>query len=287
MLDGFRDFSINAVRLGSVDPSVTPFLLENPDDWIVDDSNMSVTPRAKTTERINISIARLLDQMRSSRKFGVLDGWRNELYAVYHPEIKGLSIERSASPLFGVNTYGVHMTAYTYIRSQLRIWVSRRARTKQTYANWLDNSAAGGLCVGEKPFECMVREANEEASLPEQLVRSKTRSCGTVSYIHVRDEAAGGESGLLQPECQYVYDLELDSPVILRPNDAEVGQFYLWSVQEVQQALAEGEFKPNCALVLLDFFVRHGIITPENEPKYTEIVTRMHRRLPFPGPECE
>ncbi len=46
--------------------------------------------------------------------------------------------------------------------------------------------------------------------------------------------------------------------------------------------MALGEFKPNCALVLLDFFVRHGIVTAENEPDYIDIVSRLHRRVEFP-----
>lgn len=34
--------------------------------------------------------------------------------------------------------------------------------------------------------------------------------------------------------------------------------------------------------VLIDFFIRHGILTPENEPDYIEIVARLHRRFEFP-----
>ena len=32
-------------------------------------------------------------------------------------------------------------------------------------------------------------------------------------------------------------------------------------------------------IVLIDFMVRKGIITPENEPDYQEIVTRLHGRF--------
>ena len=32
-------------------------------------------------------------------------------------------------------------------------------------------------------------------------------------------------------------------------------------------------------VVLIDFMVRKGIITPENEPDYQEIVTRLHGRF--------
>ena len=222
--------------------------------------------------------------MRKSARFKVLDGWRDELYEIHNPHYHGLAIERSGSALFGVKTYGVHMTVYTHVAGELKIWVPRRAKTKQTYPGMLDNSVAGGLTIGEKASECIVREAGEEASLPEELVRRDAKPCGTVSYFHVRDMPDGGESGLYQPECQYVYDLEVAPDVVLRPNDEEVGEFHLWTVKQVQDALSFGEFKPNCALVLLDFFIRHGVITPENESKYVEISERLHRKLPFPGP---
>ena len=53
-------------------------------------------------------------------------------------------------------------------------------------------------------------------------------------------------------------------------------------VDEIQEALSRGEFKTNSAVVMLDFFIRHGIITSDNEKDYVEIMQRMHRRLPFP-----
>lgn len=66
------------------------------------------------------------------------------------------------------------------------------------------------------------------------------------------------------------------------------------SVDEVVSHMRGGEFKPNCALgtprfsfqaimstylawqVLLEFLVRHGYLTPENEPRYLEINQRLH-----------
>lgn len=130
----------------------------------------------------------------------------------------------------------------------------------------------------------MIREATEEASFPEQTVRSYAKCCGTVSYFDIRDERAapGAETGLLQPECIYVYDLKVPEDLIPRPDDMEAEDFRLWDVAEIQTALARGEFKTNCALVLIDFFIRHGIIQPEGEKDFIEIVTRLHRRLEFP-----
>lgn len=32
---------------------------------------------------------------------------------------------------------------------------------------------------------------------------------------------------------------------------------------QVKEKIATDEFKPNCALVVLDFMVRHGFVTPD------------------------
>lgn len=286
------------VTLGYILPDVAA-VLHNLPDWEVDEESIPRTitliSGADETERTEV-VARTTQAMRLTGHFKVLDKWRDELYPVYGPpsgkEGKNevlFSIERSASPLFGIVTYGVHMTAYTRTtdaegKEEYKIWVPRRAKTKQTYGGMLDNTVAGGTSSGEGFFESLVRECGEEASLPEELVRSKVRSRGTVTYFYIRDQRAGGESGLFQPECQCVYDLELpsDGSVVPKPNDDEVEQFYYWTVDEVREALARREFKPNCALIMLDFLIRHGLITVENEKDYMEITARVHRRLEFP-----
>lgn len=45
-------------------------------------------------------------------------------------------------------------------------------------------------------------------------------------------------------------------------------------------------FKPNCGLIIVDFLIRHGMITVENEPDFFEIGWSCHKDLgkivPFP-----
>lgn len=252
------------------------------EDWQVDDTRRTIS--AKNAEvPLTEAFARLLEEARQGDLFSILRGWRNEQYAVRGLAVQeAVSMERAGSALFGINTYGVHMTMYVRsIDEGLKIWVPRRSSSKQTYGGMLDNTVAGGLACGEQPLSCLVREAAEEASLPRDVVQ-QAKACGVVSYVHLRDSRAGGETGLVQPECQYVYDLEVDPEVQPKPNDDEVEAFYLWPVAEVQRQLARGNFKPNCASVLLDFLIRHGIVTAENEPEYVDIIACLHRRLPFP-----
>jgi hypothetical protein len=33
---------------------------------------------------------------------------------------------------------------------------------------------------------------------------------------------------------------------------------------------------------MIDFFIRHGILSAENEPDYLDIVARLHRRMEHP-----
>ncbi|KIW01957.1 uncharacterized protein PV09_06794 [Verruconis gallopava] len=282
------------VTLGFLLPSVALTLRGLP-DWEVSEEDAqprTITLINGTNEQERSAIvAKTVTAMRQTGHWKVLEKWRNELYAVYGPDgDMAFAIERSASPLFGVVTYGVHLTCYTrdVDSGAMKIWIPRRAKNKQTYPSMLDNSVAGGIAAGEEPFECLVREAMEEASLPEAISR-KAKAAGCVTYFYIRDERAGGETGLLQPECQYIYDLDLTGAkdehgdgVVCKPNDEEVEAFELLDVEQVITALGNGEFKPNCALVMIEFLVRHGYITKENERNYAEIVTRCHRRLEFP-----
>ncbi|KAI4133014.1 MAG: hypothetical protein LQ338_000482 [Usnochroma carphineum] len=256
--------------------------------WIVDHDKKRLSPYVegfwpeKVSEQ-NQVIDETLRVARDRGAFKVLENWRNELYTIHGPD-QLIRMERSGSPLFGIVTYGVHLTAYVSTPDGMKIWVPKRAKGK-TYGGMLDNTVAGGIATGEQPFECIVREAAEEASFSEELIRSRAKPCGTISYFSFRDERAGGETNLLQPEVQFVYDMEVAEDVVPKPCDDEVEDFRLWTVSEVQEALSKGLFKPNCALLLLDFFIRHGILTSQNEDNYVEIVSRLHRKLPFPTAE--
>lgn len=234
------------------------------------------------------AVAAFAQHLREAQTFPLLRGWRGEPWPVHGRNGELLfSMERAAVGLFGAVRYGVHMTAYVEDKSAphgVKIWVPRRAATKSTFPGMLDNTVAGGLMTGEDPFECMVREADEEASLPEDVVRKGTKPVGTITYMYVTDGPNNGEAGFVYPEVEWAYDLLLPAEVVPSPKDGEVDEFYLCDVPTIKKDLAAGEYKDNCALVMLDFFIRHGILTAEEEPQLEEIQRRMHRELPFPGP---
>jgi 8-oxo-dGTP pyrophosphatase MutT (NUDIX family) len=252
----------------------------------VDHARKIVLLCGSTLQERDENVAKTLAAERERAHFKILKGWRNELYPVYGPDGNILvNIERAASALFGITAYGVYMTGYVNTKDGLKIWVSRRAKNTPTYPGMLDNTVGGAMASGHKPLESVVREASEEASFSKDFVAKSAKCCGTVSYFDIRDDRAvpGAETGFPQPACMYVYDLEVPEDLVLRPHDGEVENFRLLGIHELQAALANGEFKANSALALLDFFIRHGIITPEGEKDYIEIVARLHRKLEFPS----
>jgi len=275
-----------SATLGYVRTPVLDVLRTLP-NWEVNDTDRTVvlTGGNNAEERSGVVEQSLL-AMRETERFAILKKWRNERFPVFGPNKEVLfSIERCASSLFGIVTYGVHALAYVLPEvegEEIKIWVSRRARTKQTYGGMLDSTAAGGMSSGEMPLETLVKECSEEASLPPDLVRKNATAVGMVTNFFVSGKSPGGVIERLQPECHYIYDLLLPPGVICKQNDDEVEGFYLWTVDKIKHALANREFKPNCALVMLDFFIRHGILTGENEMDYIEIVSRLHRRHEFP-----
>lgn len=258
-------------------------------EWSIDHQAKKITPRPRSQignegispEEQNGVLERLMVRARNQNSFEALRGWKDELSVIYGSPTGKIRVQRVASVLLGIVNFGVHLTACVNGEAGMKIWVARRSASKLTYPNMLDNSVAGGMSFGEQPLETIIREAIEEVCLPEEFVRHKTRACGVLSFYHHEAPTEGEPSGLLQPLAPYVFDLELPTDIILEPDDGEVGGFSLFTVDEVKEALKAGKFRPGSMMVLLDFLIRHSFITPENEPDYFEIVSRLHRRLPF------
>ncbi|KAF2449877.1 hypothetical protein P171DRAFT_405444 [Karstenula rhodostoma CBS 690.94] len=211
--------------------------------------------------------------------------WEN--YRIVGAKYPTVQLLRSAARLFGICSRGAHMTAYVRTNDGIKIWVGRRAAHLFTYPGKLDTTVAGGVRAEESPFECIVHEAAEEASIPADFVRANAKACGAITYVAKSSTAYGDDSSLMTPVILYNYDIELPEHIVPRPQDDEVEDFYLWDLEQVKQAMVNRAFKTNCAAVMMDFFIRHGIITDENEKDYLEILTRLHRKLPVPTSPSE
>ena len=151
------------------------------------------------------------------------------------------------------------------------MWVGRRAADKKVAPRKLDNIVAGGVAWEHGLEATLVKEADEEASIPAALA-ARARPVGAVSY---RMETALG----LRNDVLFIYDLEVPADFVPRNKDGEIAEFMLMPADEVVELVRAGdEFKFNVNLVITDFALRHGLVTPA-EPDYLDLVTGLRRPL--------
>ena len=78
----------------------------------------------------------------------------------------------------------------------------------------------------------------------------------------------------------FVFDLELPEDFVPRNTDGEVDEFELWPIQKVLETVEHTRrYKPNCNLVIIDFLIRHGLISPDH-PDFAAIKSGLNIRLP-------
>jgi 8-oxo-dGTP pyrophosphatase MutT (NUDIX family) len=214
----------------------------------------------------------LILQWVKEKRFNCLNRWSNEEYAVYDKNGISFQIERAAVGLFGFVCYGTHLNAYVMDHGVLKMWVARRSFRKKTHPLMLDNLVGGGLAVPLSPKENLIKEAYEEAGIPKHIIQH-AKPAGYIStfWIHKTEEWF--------PIVDYVYDLELEQSFQPTPVDGEVEEFYLWDLPTVERHL--DEFTMDTCLVVLDFMVRHGYLTPEHSD-YLDIVSGLKRPFVFP-----
>lgn len=258
-------------------------------DW--NDSGSSSASRVDTADELTKLLNGVAQFWRTRKVFRVLEGRRDEQYTVYGANRKVLfTLERAACALFGLVTYGAHLNVYIESSApgaEMQLWCPRRAKTKATFPGMLDNSVAGGISNGLSPYETIIKEANEEASIPEDIARKLIRPAGCISYIYVDGDVEDvGGGGWIQPEVQYIFDLSLTGEhktFELKPQDGESENFELWPASRVKHEMLEGNFKPNCAAVLVDFFIRHGLHEEDGSGEYLTIIQRLHRSFDIPS----
>jgi Domain of unknown function (DUF4743) len=199
--------------------------------------------------------------------------WRNESFDVAPhwgaPPV--FRLDRGAVPFFGTRAYGVHLNGYLRRGETLYLWVGRRSPGKQIAPNKLDNLVAGGIGNEYGVGETLLKEGEEEASIPRSLM-SRAISAGAVSY---RMETRLG----IRDDVLFVYDIEMPADFVPENRDGEIVDFELMPVSAVLDRIrTTSDFKFNVNLVILDFALRHGLLSPD-DPEYLDIVTGLHRPL--------
>lgn len=236
------------------------------------DGGWHLNPSLDTSDKRTAALRAFLLELRAQGHFA--GQWREEAYPVTwriaDPPL--MAIERAAAPWFGVRGFGPHLNGFVRKKDGLHIWVPRRSYQKPTFAGQLDNTVAGGQPIGLGVFENLIKECGEEASIPPELAR-QAKAVSFVSYWN--------QSGpQLKPDLMTCFDLELPESFTPHANDGEVHAFELWPVQRVFETVRDTvEFKYNCNLVLIDFFLRHGLIAAD-DPHFLAIAEGLRRPQP-------
>ncbi len=170
-------------------------------------------------------------------------------------------LDRGAMPAFGIMSQGVHLNGFVRRPDGLHLWVGWRSRQKSVAPGQMDNLVGGGVPAGLSVAETLVKEAAEEASIPPELA-GRAQLVGRVSYVMALPEG-------LRRDVLHCHDLELPADFVPRPHDDEVERFELWpAAQLLAEVRDRDRVKFNVNLVLIDFFLRHGLLdakAPEAE----------------------
>ena len=199
--------------------------------------------------------------------------WRNETFDVMarwgEPPL--FRVDRGAVPFFGVRAYGVHLNGYRRVDGELHLWVGRRAPDKRIAPDKLDNIVAGGIGNGHGIVATLVKECEEEAGIPEALARHAV-PVGAVTYcmeteLGIRDDVL------------FAYDIELPAGFAPKNTDGEIVRFDLMPAHSVvERVRSTDDFKFNVNLVILDFALRHGLVSVA-DPEYLDVASGLHRPL--------
>ena len=267
-LRDYLPFMVAEIRVGWVHREFAPQLDRFSDVFTRTESGVGLSPSLSDYESRTAAVdapLRVLDDE------GCFAGWRDESYPVgtgfHHKPL--FEMERTAVPRFGVPAYGVHIHGFVRDGDDILLWIGKRAEDKPTYPGKLDQMVAGGQPVGLGLMENVIKECGEEAAVPPDLAAT-ARPAGAVSYTHESEDG-------MKPDVMFIYDLELPRDFVPRNTDGETAEFHLLPALEVMEITADTtDFKFNCAVANIDFFIRHGLLTPEN-PDYVDITRGLHQ----------
>jgi len=203
---------------------------------------------------------------------GLFNAPRGELYAVrnHWSDRPAFKLDRALVPGFGVRAYGVHVNGVVRKPSGLHLWIGTRARDLKVEPSKLDNMVAGGQPAGLGLMENLIKECGEEAHIPPKLART-ARATGMITYAFQSPEG-------LRADTLFCYDLAMPATPKL-PSSEEISRFELMPIAKVLKIVrTTPRFKFNVNLVIIDFAIRNGLITPENEPDFEDIVAGLHAR---------
>jgi 8-oxo-dGTP pyrophosphatase MutT (NUDIX family) len=270
-LSRFRPFVVDGIEVGRVRHDVAHRLAQYPEVFRVTRDAVSLHPLLSSPDDRTEAVGAVAADL--NREWGT-PALRGEMYRVV-PQfgaVPVMSVDRGVVSLFGVRAFGVHVNGFVRGAEADSLWVGRRAANKTVAPGALDNMVAGGQPSGLTLFENLLKEAAEEADIPAALAAT-ARPVGAIAYC-LEDEWG------LKPDVMYCFDLEVPADFVPRNTDGEIEDFTLIPVAEVARLVRDtNQFKFNVNLVIIDFLIRHGYLSPDTEPAYLDLIAGLRRGI--------
>lgn len=252
---GFRPLIVAGAVVGSVRHALAERLGGFPEVFATTAEAVHLAPALGDFASRSAAVAALVRDLAAA---GTLPPLKAEIYPVLTRwgTAPLFALDRGAVPAFGVTAYGVHVNGYVRTAAGLELWIGRRGRDRAVAPGKLDNLVAGGQPLGLTLAENLVKEGREEAGLSPDIA-ARAVSVGAITYTMERE-------GGLRRDVLFVYDLELPESFVPHNTDGEVEEFFRWPLATVAERLHDtDDFKFNVNLVILDFLIRHGFLTPD------------------------
>jgi hypothetical protein len=189
---------------------------------------------------------------------GALTAWRDERYAIAErfgaPPL--CLIERAAARFFGIRTYAVHVNGIACDRGADAMWIARRSAIKPIDPSLLDNFVGGGIAWDLDVERTLIKEAAEEAGVPEAI----SRQAQPTGVLHVCRARPDG----LQRESIFVHDLRLPDAFVPCNADGEVAEFRCVPIAEAARLACNNDgvdvLTGDATVVIADWLARHGYV---------------------------
>ena len=259
----YAPFMVDGVEVGLIGRGFADVLGEFPDVFRIARDCVRLDAQLSDFHGRTRSVHDVLSQLRQSGHFA---GWRDEFFPVSRsfsaPPV--MNMERACVATFGVRAYGVHLNGFVRQGDEVSMWVAKRSMSKYAGPGKLDQIVAGGQPAGLSLRDNLIKECGEEAGIPQELA-ARAVGVSAVSYCFERTEG-------LRRDVEFIYDLELPPDFVPENTDGEVEAFELRPIRDVAETVRTTEdFKFNCALVVIDFLIRHGYIEPDH-PEYGALI---------------
>ena len=266
-LSVYLPFVVDGDIIGYVKPGLAVKLNDFLDTFTVTSEALGLNDKLQGVEGRTQGVGEVMEAL---MECGIVSGWRGEKYkvAATYSAPTVFEIERAAVPLFGTIGCGVHMNGVTWRDGDLCMWVGRRSLSKPTGPGKLDQMVAGGQPTGISLKNNLIKECAEEASIPAEIA-ALSMPVGAITYCMERPEG-------LRRDVLFIYDLVLPEDFEPENTDGEMEDFSLMTMDELSSCVqGTCDFKFNCALVVIDFLIRHGYIKSDHED-YLKLIDGLH-----------